>query len=292
MGKKFVNTGPLAGQVGLPEGKHWRCPACTLLCRFAKDQCPRCTETVSPEEKIKYEVKHSDVKRKHIPLHLAKPNQQKRRPAPVKKKTSGIRDRLERRAAVAGEKKKKNERSKRTPSTSSSTSSKKTKSVRGFNSKGKTTKVSMTKKTTKKMGKPIHKQDPKKLGYEPSRKGNVSSYTRSKLNDDTASYRGKFQHTAKPLGGRKMNIATIGHLVSKNGFNTTIKKMKTGWDKHGDRPVTPPPSKKGKKDKPSSWISALQQAASTGAVASLKHRGVHHHASHLDIDGKKSKYAL
>jgi hypothetical protein len=83
----------------------------------------------------------------------------------------------------------------------------------------------MTKKTTKKMGKPIHKQDPKKLGYEPSRKGNVSSYTRSKLNDDTASYRGKFQHTAKPLGGRKMNIATIGHLVSKNGFNTTIKKV-------------------------------------------------------------------
>ena len=71
-----------------------------------------------------------------------------------------------------------------------------------------------------------------------------------------------------------------------------IFEMKTGWDKHGDRPVTPPP-KKGKKGKrASSWISALQQASSTGAVASLKHRGVHHHASHLDIDGKKSKYAL
>lgn len=138
--------------------------------------------------------------------------------------------------------------------------------------------------------------DPKKLGYKPSRKGNAKSFTRSKLNHDTASYRGKFQHNAKPLGGRKMNIATIEHLVSKQGFNTAIKKMKTGWDSHDERPVTPPGKRKGGKRKGGkrgrSWITALQSAASTGAVASLRHKERYHQAQHLDIDGKKSKLAL
>lgn len=278
MTKKFVNTGPLAGQIGLPPGKHWRCPACSLLCRFQKDQCPRCTEVVTEEEKNKYEVKASSVKSRHIPLHLAKP----KKGEPQKPRSTKSR-------APAG----KTTKSKTTSTLNSNKKTqKKTKSVRGFNSKGKTKNVSLSKKPNKKAPKPIHKQDPKQLGYKPSRKGNVNTFTRSKLNHDTASYRGKFAHTAKPLGGKKMNIATIEHLVSKQGFNTAVKKMKNGCDSHTDRPVTPPGKRKKGGKRQSSWITALQQAASTGAVASLKHRDARHEARHLDIAGKKSKMAL
>jgi len=265
--KAFKNTGPLAGQVGLPsDGPRWRCPACSLLVKFDRTRCPRCTETVTDSEQKKYEVRPESIPKRHVPLHLAKPN-----PNNNKQK------------ANASVKEKPNSRKK-------SEHQKKTKNIRGFGKKGKTSNVRTKKEKMKKLDKPIHKQDPKKLGYKPSTKGNVTHCTRSRLNNDTASYRGKFQDKAKPLGGRKMNIATIEHLVSKNGFNTTIKKMKNGWDNHADRPVTPPGKKKGKKV--NSWISALQGAASTGAVASLRHREKFHQAQHLDIGGKKSKFAL
>jgi len=149
----------------------------------------------------------------------------------------------------------------------------------------------------KRVGPPPHKMDPKKLGYKASNKGNCNSYGRSKLHNDTAAYRGKFTHTEKKLKGKKMNIATIENLVSKNGFNTTINYMKksaNGTLRHSERAVTPPTQrKKGSKKKSApSWITQLQAASSTGAVASLKHTGTCHRATHMDIGGKKSKYAM
>jgi len=74
MGRKFVNTGPLAGQVGLPEGKRWRCPACTLLVKFEKLRCPRCTESVTEEERDEYYVNPKSVSKQHVPFHLSRPS--------------------------------------------------------------------------------------------------------------------------------------------------------------------------------------------------------------------------
>lgn len=289
MGRKFVNTGPKAGQVGLPEGRRWRCPACTLMVRFEANQCPRCTEMVNDDEKGALEVKSSSVQKKHIPYHLAKPTASRKDGPKVevkvpKKKRTPTTNKLKSNTT------KSKPRSKSTFSVNSRAKPK-ARAVRGFDSKGRTRNVrNDKKKPAKKLGTPVHKQDPKKLGYKPSRQGNAKTFVRSKLNHDTASYRGKFEHTQKKLGGKRMNIATLEHIVSKQGFNTAVKKMKKGWDSHDDRPVTPPP-KKGKR-KGKSWITALQNASSTGAVASLRHKERYHNARHVDIDGKKSKFAL
>jgi len=305
MTRGFVNTGPKAGQVGLPQGKRWRCPACTLLVKFEKLKCPRCTESVTEEERDEYYVNPNSVTKQHVPFHLSRPTGQGENTKPTAKQLNNV---------VIKESKKptrttktnntlKSKNINHTKNTRSSNNASKkgksTTSVRGFNANKKTCnkKISRGNSKMKRVAPPPHKMDPKKLGYKASNKGNANSFGHSKLHNDTAAYRGKFTHTAKKLKGSKMNIATIENLVSKNGFNTTInymKKSSNGTLRHSERAVTPPPQRKGSKKKKSgpSWITQLQAAASTGAVASLKHTGTCHKASHMDIGGKKSKYAM
>jgi len=306
MTKRFVNTGPKAAQVGLPEGKRWRCPACTLLVRIGRNQCPRCTEVVTDEEILEFTIDPSLVKKQHISYHESKPQgstsrvkkgpkveiRTKAKPKPSRSTAQSKPKSKPRVNSLQSQSRSQGNRGPARKSDPAKKPQKKKATVRGFDSKGRSKSLKKGKqKPLKKLGTPLHKQDPKKLGYKPSRQGNAKTIVRSKLNHDTASYRGKFEHTQKKLGGKRMNIATLEHLVSKQGFNTAVKKLKTGCISHDERPMTPPGKRKGKRGG-GSWITALQNASSTGAVASLRHKERYHRASHVDIAGKKSKFAL
>ena len=84
----------------------------------------------------------------------------------------------------------------------------------------------------KQTDKPLKKPDlsEKHLGYKAKKTANVGTFTRSKLNHDTASYRAKFEGKGNPNdiptnipGMKKGMVAGINDLT-KNGFQTSIKR--------------------------------------------------------------------
>lgn len=153
------------------------------------------------------------------------------------------------------------------------------------------------------------KMSERQLGYKPKSTANIARPVRSRLHRDTASYRGKFD--AKPLAGKKGNIATIGDLTSKSGWQTSINFKKLAKDtikskqrqkkralrprQHSweEREVTPPPGR-GKKDKdgPLGTIAKLQAAASGVSMASLKHTKRYIPRSKKSLGSGVSKYEM
>jgi len=137
----------------------------------------------------------------------------------------------------------------------------------------------------------------KQLGYKASKKASTRTFANSgsRLHRDTAAYRGKFEQ--KALGGKKGNIATVGDLKSKSGWQTSIQMKNNPWQKHQEKACRPPAKYSGgrlggtnKGDQ--TLISRLQQACSGDAVASLHHKGRFLDKYHKEMDGQKTKFAL
>ena len=104
-------------------------------------------------------------------------------------------------------------------------------------------------------------------------KANIHGVVRSKLNHDTASYRGKFEDPNEPA----VKVHTLA-TSTKNGFVSSAKPAVAkdpvnAWEAHQNKPLKKM-SAADMSSKPRSTIEMLQQAATGNAIASLKHTGV------------------
>ena len=174
----------------------------------------------------------------------------------------------------------------------------------GFNKQsGKISKVSTTNRYGDKKLKKVNLNE-KHLGYKASKKQKINGFVRSKLNNDTASYRAKFdgkgnsKDLKRTIKGMKngSNYATIDDLT-KNGFNTTLsttnklKKTRASIRKLIDeRPVTPPP--KGKKGVKRGLLDKLQKAHTGEIMANMRYNGRYMRPQKKQFGSGTTKFAL
>jgi len=316
------------------DGECWRCPVCTMTNSMKRQNCARCTEPLTEEERklaivkgkksqkiggsgqrLRPEAGKQNPKKEIVTQH--RPKAKAPSPAVINKPptTKPVR-------SVAGAPTKSYRRTgalspldmssrSRTSSTRSSSSSMRNRSGPPSTRRDKRRTPSSREKIRSGIpkAKPLKSQNYRKmserqLGYKPKSTANISKPVRSRLHRDTAAYRGKFD--AKPLGGKKGNIATIGHLTSKSGWQTSVNFKKLAKDsirakKQKNRPrhsweeraFTPPPERKRDKDgKPLGTIAKLQAAASGIAMASLKHNKRYVQRSKKSLGSGTSKYEM
>lgn len=321
------------------DGECWRCPVCTMTNSLKRPTCARCTEPLTEEERNSAIVKGKKSRKIEGGRQLLRPEAGKQsakkeivtqhRPK-AKAPSLGISQKpptTKPVRSVAGAPARSYRRTgalspldmsgrSRTSSTISSSSSMRNRSGPPSSRRQKRRSVPPSKEKIRSgipKAKPskkdnYRKMSKKQLGYKPKTSANIYKPVRSRLHRDTASYRGKFD--AKPLAGKKCNIATIGDLSSKSGWQTSINFKKLAKDsirakrhkkKAALRPrhsweeiaFTPPPE--GKKDKdgrPLGTIAKLQAVASGVSMASLKHTKRYVHKSKKSLGIGLSKYEL
>lgn len=321
------------------DGECWRCPVCTLTNSLKRTSCARCTEPLTEEERnsaivkgmkskkiggrsplLRPEAGKQSVKKEIVTQHKPKakapsPGVSQKPPTtkPVRS-SAGAPVRSYRRTGalspldMSGRS--------RTSSTISSASSRRNRSGPPSSRRQKRRSVPNSKekirsripKAKSSVKQDYRKMSKKQLGYKPKTSANIYKPVRSRLHRDTASYRGKFD--AKPLAGKKCNIATIGDLTSKSGWQTSINFKKLAKDsikakrqkkkaalrpRHSweERAFTPPPEPKKDKDgRPLGTIAKLQAAASGVSMASLKHTKRYVPRSKKSLGSGVSKYEM
>ena len=274
-----------SGLVGAEEDK-WRCKVCTFLNGFGVPHCMRCQEPTSEDEQARLKVHR---------VKSASPSIEEK-----KHRSSAEAPRAENHnshnnpsvASVARVQPPSSSSTQLSPSAAASKPAPKAVPRSASNSNVHTVKQFAKKQTVK--AQPMNKIHQGDLGYTPS-KANIHTFTRSKLNHDTVSYRAKFEKEDddKSQGTEsKANIQTLGGMV-KNGFiSSSAPRPK---NKHDETPA-PRPAKYSLGPKAQSkggLLSMLQAAASSDAVASLKHTGTTVMPSVKPLgDGTYTKLAL
>eukprot|EP01083_Nonionella_stella_P226278 803758_1 len=218
-------------RVGLPtDGQpRWRCDICSLLNIFTNDQCSRCKEPMTKERKQRNLLLPQKSRRSHSTStsSSASSSNPSSRKSSVSIKSAGK------------------------------------KNTFGFSSKnkGKTCKVSSNSNYNMKK---LRKEDlsEKHLGYKSSKKRNVNSFVRSKLNHDTASYRAKFEGKGNPN-----DVKRVIKGMRKESTKASIRKL------NDERPVTPPPRGCKQKGGKRTLIDRLQKAHTGEIMANLRQGG-------------------
>ena len=225
-------------RVGLPTDgiTRWRCDICSMLNVYSNDECLRCKEPMSKERKQKNILLPQKKSSATKPV-IVKSNSNNNYSFQNSSSTSSSSSNSSRRSStsmrnagksVISQNNKADKRRNRNSKNS------KNKSVNnntfGFDSKGngKISKRSVGQNNNYKMKK-LKKEDlsEKHLGYKSSKKRNVNTFVRSRLNHDTASYRAKGSKNPNDkksvIKGMKKGTqyATINDLT-RNGFQTTL----------------------------------------------------------------------
>lgn len=147
-----------------------------------------------------------------------------------------------------------------------------------------------------------HKGD---LGYTPAKGGNIRTTTRSRLTEATASYAAKFEKEGDGKPRKSANIHTVGDS-KVNGLtksSAAVKAERVRYESrnaHDSKPA-PRPAKYSKGgglgarqggNRQKGLIGRLQQAATSAAVASLKHTKRTVAPSVKVVNGQATKLAL
>eukprot|EP01084_Bolivina_argentea_P041169 75978_1 len=301
-------------RVGLPTDglTRWRCDICSLLNIYTNDECSRCKEPMTNQRKQRNILKPrnkttSNNKTKIIPSVSSSNSSSKStsRRSSISMRNAGKSILSQQHSSKQSRFNPNKDRKRRTDN--------KNKKKLGFNNDYKMKKLKKEDLSTK------------HLGYKSSKKRNVNTFVRSKLNHDTASYRAKFEGKGNPndkkriIKGMKKGVqyATINDLT-KNGFTTTLsngknknkssfqstkttnsrfkkmsEKKKASIRKlNDDRPVTPPPKGVKSKGGRTSLIDRLQKAHTGEIMANLRAGGRYMRPQQKRIEGGTTVHAL